>query len=61
MKTLSRWYDVEVFFEKAERKKFLFTGVLKRTSSITDILKLIEKTSAGNLDFKINDKAVIVK
>lgn len=61
MKTLSRWYDVEVFFDDVERKAFLFTGVLNRTSSIADILRLIEKTSAENLEFIINDKVVIVK
>jgi len=42
MLELSRWYDAEVVFETSVKKKYQFTGVLERTKSIEDILKLVE-------------------
>ncbi|WP_303315430.1 FecR family protein [Flavivirga abyssicola] len=61
MKVISRWYDVEVVFESAKRKNFVFTGVLERTKSFTDILKLIETTSEGEVEFEINRKTIIIR
>lgn len=61
MTVLSRWYDVSVFFKSEEKKKFLFSGKVERTKSIDNILKLIEETSTGQIEFEINDKIIIVK
>jgi ferric-dicitrate binding protein FerR (iron transport regulator) len=61
MKVLSRWYDTEVFYEKEEFKKFRFTGILERTKSIGDILKLVEASSDGQLSIEIKERVVIVK
>ncbi|WP_308991098.1 FecR domain-containing protein [Mariniflexile litorale] len=61
MQVLSRWYNVDVVFETAERKNYVFTGVLERTKSIHDILKLIEGTSEEDIKFEINQKIIIVK
>lgn len=61
MKILSRWYDVEVIFESAERKKFVFTGILERTKSFTDIIELIEETSDGEVQFELNDKTLTIR
>lgn len=61
MMTLSRWYDVEVIFENAGQKKFVFTGIIERTESVNHILKLIEATSEGQLRFEISDNKIIVK
>ncbi|MCK0191719.1 FecR family protein [Arenibacter sp. F20364] len=58
---LSRWYDTEVVFENAKQKKFVFTGILERTQSVEDILKLIEATSEGQIKFEINDKTISIK
>ena len=58
---LSRWYDTEVVFENAKQKKFVFTGILERTQSVEDILKLIEATSEGQLKFEINEKTISIK
>lgn len=61
MKVLSRWYDVEVVFESTKCKKYLFTGVLEKTSSIKGFLKLIEATSENEVIFEINNKKVTIK
>lgn len=61
MTVLSRWYDTEVVFENAKQKKFVFTGILERTKSVEDILKLIEATSEGQIKFEINEKTIIIK
>lgn len=61
MKVLSRWYNVEVIFESAERKDFIFTGVLERTKSFVDILELIEATSDEEVKFEIKGNTIIIK
>lgn len=61
MQVLSRWYNVDVVFETAERKNYVFTGVLERTKSINDVLKLIEGTSEDEIEFEINQKIIIIK
>ncbi|MBC9797982.1 FecR family protein [Sinomicrobium weinanense] len=61
MKALSRWYDIKVVFELAERKDFIFTGILERTRSIDDILDLIEVAGQGEVKFEIRDKTVHIK
>lgn len=61
MRTLSRWYDAEIIFESAERKKFVFTGILARSKSVEDLLKLIEATSEGEVKFEVDDKKIIIK
>ena len=61
MTTLSRWYNVEVIFENAEQKKFVFTGIIERSESIDYILKLIEAASEAQVEFQINDKTITIK
>tara|TARA_R110002050_G_scaffold121429_1_gene239783 strand:- start:63437 stop:64600 length:1164 start_codon:yes stop_codon:yes gene_type:complete len=61
MLVLSRWYDTEVVFTNSQKKKFVFTGILERTETVDDILKLIEATSEGQIKFEINDKTIIIK
>jgi len=61
MQVLSRWYNVDVVFETAERKNYVFTGILERTKSIENILELIEATSVEDIKFEISKKTIIVK
>ncbi len=61
MTVLSRWYDTEVVFENAKQKSFVFTGILERTVAVEDILKLVEATSEGQLQFEINKKTISIK
>ena len=59
MTTLSRWYDVDVFFENDQAATYRFTGEVDRYENIEGILGLIEKTNA--VRFEIRSKAIIVK
>ncbi len=61
MNVLSRWYNVEVIFETAKQKEFVFTGIVERTESIDHILKLIEATSEGQIKFEISDRTITIK
>ena len=59
LKTLSRWYDVEVVFENEERKGEIFSGMLKRSDKLEDLLNNLEET--GDVKFLIENQKVIVK
>ncbi|MEC3905812.1 FecR domain-containing protein [Tamlana sp. 2201CG12-4] len=61
MKELARWYDAEVIFENADKKQFVFTGVLERTKTIDEILQIIEATSEGEIVFEIKKKTITIK
>ncbi len=61
MVELSRWYDAEIVFETSIKKQYKFTGILERTKSIEDILKLVEETTNGEIIFEIKNKTIIVK
>ncbi|SHI46296.1 FecR family protein [Pseudozobellia thermophila] len=61
MKTLSRWYDIEVVFESAEKKKHTFTGIVERSESIYDLLELIERTSNNQIKFKTDEKTIVIQ
>ncbi len=52
MSTLSRWYDVDVFFVSATARQLKFTGEIERYEQIETILKLIEKTHVVKFDIK---------
>ena len=58
MKQLSRWYDFTYEFDNEEQKNLLFTGVAYRNSSITDLLKQIEKTT--DIKFEIDNRNIII-
>lgn len=59
MATLSRWYDVEVTFNDQTKKNLIFSGQLKRTSNINDMISKIEKT--GDIEFNIKNKKIIIQ
>lgn len=61
MKILSRWYDIDVVFESADLKNYMFTGVLERTDSFVDIITLIEATSESEVTFEIHGETVTIK
>lgn len=62
MKTLSRWYNIDVVFENSSRKEFEFTGILERTKTIEDIIDIIKKTSKNDeITFDIAETIIIIK
>lgn len=60
MKTLSRWYDVDVRFEKEELKDIHFKGVLSKNQNIEEILLIIKNTNFINA-YDINDNIIILR
>lgn len=59
VKVLSRWYDIDVFYENDNVRDIKFTGRFKRYDEFEKVIKLIEKTD--EVKFKINGKTVIIK
>lgn len=55
---LSRWYDVEIFFQNNETRDYRFTGNLKRYDSISTILQMLEVTY--DIKFRIKERSIIV-
>lgn len=59
MKTLSRWYDVDVTFDNKKAQQMLFTGNIKRHEDFENILDLIAKTN--EVKFEIEGRSINVK
>lgn len=60
MKTLSRWYDMEVVFENKKVMEKSFNGDLGKDQKIEEILESLK--SIGIIkNYEINDKKVILK
>lgn len=57
MKTLTRWYDIEVSYE-GKPTTALFSAAISRDASIRQVLRILERTKA--VQFKIEGKKVIV-
>lgn len=60
MQVLSRWYDVEIFFESPNLEKVKFSGLLNRKQNIGDILKGIQNTKFINA-YEIKNKTITIK
>lgn len=58
MVRLSRWYNVEVFFQNKESKKIRFSGDLARYEDFNSILEMIEMTE--KVKFNIKNRSVLV-
>ncbi len=59
MKTLSKWYNVNVVFDRDELKKVKFTGNLERYANFSDILEKIERTN--EVKFEIEKNLITIK
>ena len=58
MRKLSRWYDVEVVYEKGLSKE-LFGGRISRYKTLAEVLEMLQSTNL--IHFKIEGRRVIVK
>ncbi|PWG80202.1 FecR family protein [Pararcticibacter amylolyticus] len=58
MNKVSRWYNVDVYFETDEMKVKTFGGRISRFDSLSEMLRML--TKAGNVKFRIKDQSVYV-
>lgn len=49
---LARWYDVDVFYMNQQVKDYHFSAWFKRSSSISEVIAILEKTKKISLDLK---------
>ena len=54
MEQLSRWYNVEVFYECEATKQLIFNGIADRFNNIQDVLTLLESTQTVKFNLKGN-------
>ena len=59
MKTLSRWYDVEIVFEDSALKELEFSGNLDKFTGIQDFLSLFEL--GVNVKFEVKNRTVYIR
>lgn len=57
MRKISRWYDVDVYYQDTFRKTS-FLGKISRSKSITSVLKILE--NSGEVHFKIEGRRITV-
>lgn len=58
MKSLSRWYDIEVLYENVQAKDIRFGCNLDRYQEIAPFIDLLEQT--GKVKIKTQDKKIII-
>ncbi|MCK9639320.1 MAG: DUF4974 domain-containing protein [Prolixibacteraceae bacterium] len=59
MKTMSKWYDIEVVFASENLRNMRFTGNLRRYDDFGEVLNKIKKTN--EVDFDIDNKIITLK
>ena len=57
--SISRWYDIQVFYENQELQNERFSISLDRYENISSLLEHIEMTES--VEFEVKDKVLIVK
>lgn len=58
MESVSRWYDVQVFFQSEELKELRFDCNMQRYAKIEDLFFFMERTSDAR--FTINGRTVVI-
>ena len=59
MKTLSRWYDIDIVFINKDFEDVQFNGVLNKKQNIEHILLTIK--AINNINYEINDNKILIK
>lgn len=57
MRDISRWYDVDVYFEGAD-KQLRFGGIVSRYAHVSEVLERLELT--GQVHFKIEERGIVI-
>ena len=58
MRKISRWYDVEVFYDKKPEREMHFGGIVSRAKNISAVLKIMQST--GQVSFKVEGRKITV-
>lgn len=58
MRKVSKWYDVDVSYEKGINENLIFSGLVSRSRNISAILSNLELT--GKVHFKIEGRRIII-
>ncbi|HEY0670338.1 MAG TPA: FecR domain-containing protein [Sphingobacteriaceae bacterium] len=58
MRKVSKWYDVDVYFEKGSDQDLIFSGLVSRSKNLSTILKTMELT--GKVHFRIEGRRVTI-
>ena len=58
LRKVSRWFDVEIFYQEPKLKKKRFFGIMKRQANLQEVLDVIEE--AGDVHFNVNGRTVVV-
>ncbi|QTD36580.1 DUF4974 domain-containing protein [Polaribacter batillariae] len=60
MQTLSRWYNMQVTFDDKSLESLRFSGKLKKSQSIEDIMTAVKNSSIIN-NYEINNKTIFLR
>jgi transmembrane sensor len=58
MRKVSRWYDVEIIYDKTAPAELPLGGLVSRSKNISSILKIMEAT--GDVHFKVEGRRITV-
>ena len=61
LRKLSRWYDINVFFQSEEVRAYQFSGKLPRFKNCNELLDMIEKTTNVKFTMKENRTVIVNK
>jgi len=61
LRKLSRWYDINVFFQSEEVRSYQFSGKLPRFKNCNELLEMIEKTTDVQFTMKENRTVIVNK
>lgn len=59
MKSISRWYDVEVIWENPSLKEITFSGKMKRYDNFSKVVEMLGMTDSTA--FEIKDRTIIIR
>ena len=59
MNIVSRWYNVNIFWENASQKEVVFTGKMRRYDDFSKIVEMLEMT--GNTEFEIKGNNIFIR
>lgn len=58
MKTIARWYDVDVYYQNKSAVSDVYAGSITRYENLSKVLRMLEK--AGDTRFKLEEGRVVV-